>query len=57
MTKLIIQTDTVEGFFDRARKAAQKADRGESFQKSEICSFEDLQEIFMALSKSSRHLK
>jgi len=31
MTQVIIRTDQVEGFFDRARKAAQKVDRGESF--------------------------
>jgi hypothetical protein len=41
MTKVIIRTDKVEGFFDRARKAAQKADRGESFKKSATFSFEE----------------
>lgn len=45
MTKVIIRTDQVEGFFDRARKAAQKGDRGESFKKSATFSFEDPQEI------------
>ncbi len=51
MTKVIIRTDQVEGFFDRARKAAQKADRGESFKKSATFSFEDPQEMFMVLSQ------
>lgn len=45
MTKVIIRTDPVEGFFDLARKAAQKADRGESLKKSVTISFENPQEI------------
>ena len=56
MTKVIIRTDQVEGFFDRARKAAQKADRGESFKKSVTFSFEDPQEMFMVLSQARRRL-
>jgi predicted transcriptional regulator len=52
MTKVIIRTDKVEGFFDRARKAAQKADRGESFKKSATFSFEDPKEMFMVLSEA-----
>jgi predicted transcriptional regulator len=56
MTKVIIRTDKVEGFFDRARKAAQKADRGESFKKSATFSFEDPQEMFMVLSEARRRL-
>jgi hypothetical protein len=55
MTKVIIRTDQVEGFFDRARKAAQKADRGESFKKSATFSFEDPQEMFMVLSRALCH--
>jgi hypothetical protein len=43
-TKLIIRADTVESFFDRARKAAQKADRSEPFNTSTIFSFEDSRE-------------
>ena len=56
MTKVIIRTDKVEGFFDRARKAAQKADRGESFKKSATFSFEDPQEMFTVLSETRRRL-
>ena len=56
MTKVIIRTDKVEGFFDRARKAAQKADRRESFKKSATFSFEDPQEMFMVLSQARRRL-
>lgn len=56
MTKVIIRTDKVEGFFDRARKAAQKVDRGELFKKSATFSFEDPQEMFMVLSEARRRL-
>jgi predicted transcriptional regulator len=56
MTKVIILTNKVEGFFDRARKAAQKADRGESFIKLATFSFEDPQEMFMVLSEARRRL-
>jgi predicted transcriptional regulator len=56
MAKVIIRTDKVGGFFDRARKAAQKADRGESFKKSATFSFEDPQEMFMVLSEARRRL-
>jgi predicted transcriptional regulator len=56
MTKVIIRTDQVEGFFDRARKAAQKADRGESFKRTATFSFEDPQDMFTVLSKSRRRL-
>ena len=56
MTQVIIRTDQVEGFFDRARKAAQKADRGESLKKSATFSFEDPQEMFMVLSQARRRL-
>jgi hypothetical protein len=56
MTKVIIRTDKVEGFFDRVRKAAQKADRDESFKKSATLSFEDPKEMFMFLSEACRRL-
>lgn len=56
MTKMIIRTDKVEGFFTRARKAAQKADRGESFKTMATLSFEDPQEMFKVLSEARRSL-
>ena len=56
MTKVIIRTNKVEGFFDRARKVAQKDDRGESFKKSATFLFEDPQEMFMVLSEARRRL-
>lgn len=56
MTKVIIRTDKVEGFFDRARKSAQKADRSESFKKSATFSFEDPGQMFTVLSEARRRL-
>ena len=51
MAKVSIRIDAVEGFFDRARKAAQKADRGEFFKTSITYSFEDVQELPKAASE------
>lgn len=56
MTKIVVRTDKVDGFFIRAKKAAQKADRGESFKKSITFSFEDPQEMFAVLSEARRRL-
>ena len=56
MTKVIIRADAVERFFDRARKAAQKADCGEPFKKSATFSFEDRKEALKALSEAHWHL-
>jgi hypothetical protein len=53
-TKVIIRADTVESFFDRARKSAQKADRSEPFKTPTISSFEDSREAFKALSEASK---
>jgi hypothetical protein len=54
VTKVIIRADTVQSFFDRARKAAKKADRSEPFKTSTIFSFEDSREAFKALSQASK---
>lgn len=56
MTKLIVRTDSVGGFFERARKSAQKADRGMAFKKSVTFSFEDPKEMFKVLSETRRRL-
>ena len=49
MTKVIIRTGEVIGFFERARKVAQKADSRESISKSETITFEGSQEKDVAL--------
>ena len=50
MAKVIIRTGEVKGFFERARKVAQKADSGESISKSETITFEGPQEKAIVLS-------
>ena len=56
MTKVIIRIDRIEAFFDRARKAAKKADLGESFKESTTFSFEDPQEMFIGISEARKRL-
>jgi predicted transcriptional regulator len=56
MTKIVIRTDDVSGFFDRAKDAARRADRGGAFDGKVTLSFEDPQKMFAVLSKSRRRL-
>ena len=56
MTKIVIRTDDVAGFFSRAKDAAQRADRGEAFEEKLTLSFEDPQQMFTVLSEARRRL-
>ncbi len=56
MTKIVIRTDDVAGFFSRAKEAAQRADRGEAFEGKVTLSFEDPQRMFTVLSGARRRL-
>jgi predicted transcriptional regulator len=56
MTKVVIRTDEIAGFFDRARAAAKRADRGEKFEGKVTLSFEDPQRMFTVLSEGRRRL-
>ena len=56
MTKVVIRTDHVEGFFDRAKDAARRADRGQPFDGKVTLSFEDPQRMFTVLSEARRRL-
>lgn len=56
MTKVVIRTDDVEGFFSRAKDAARKADRGNAFEGTVTLSFEDPQRMFTVLSEARRRL-
>ncbi len=56
MTKVVIRTTDVTEFFDRARTAARKADRGEPFTETVTLSFEDPQRMFTVLSEARRRL-
>jgi len=56
MTKVVIRTDGVAGFFPRAKDAARRADRGEAFEGKVTLCFEDPQRMFSVLSQSRRRL-
>ena len=56
MTKIVIRTDDVAGFFSRAKYAALRADRGEPFKGGITLSFEDPQRMFTVLSEGRRRL-
>ena len=56
MSKVVIRTDDVNGFFERAKDAARRADRGQAFEGKVILSFEDPQRMFTVLSEERRRL-
>ena len=56
MTKVVVRTDDVAGFFARAKDAAQRADRGQAFEGKVTLSFEDPQRMFTVLSGARRRL-
>ena len=56
MTKVVIRTDDVEGFFVRAKDAARRADRGQAFEGKVTLSFEDPQRMFTVLSEARRRI-
>ena len=56
MTKIVVRTDDVAGFFGRAKNAAQRADQGKAFDHQVTLAFEDPQRMFTVLSEARRHL-
>jgi predicted transcriptional regulator len=56
MSKVVIRTDDVAGFFARAKDAARRADRGMPFEGKVTLSFEDPQQMFSVLSEARRRL-
>lgn len=56
MTKVVIRTDDVDGFFTRAKDAARRADRGQAFDGKVTLTFEDPQRMFTVLSAARRRL-
>ncbi|MHB1360666.1 MAG: HVO_A0114 family putative DNA-binding protein [Rhodocyclaceae bacterium] len=56
MTKVVIRTDDVDGFFARAKDAARRADRGRPFDGKITLAFEDPQRMFTVLSDARRRL-
>ena len=49
MTKIVIRTDDVAGFFDRAKDAARRADQGGAFDGKVTLAFEDPQKMLSVL--------
>ena len=56
MTKVVIRTDDVAGFFNRTTYAASRADRGQSFNGKVTLSFVDPQRMFTVMSETRRRL-
>lgn len=56
MSKVIIRTDDVKGFFARAKDAARRADHGQAFEGTVTLAFEDPQRMFTVLSEARRRL-
>ena len=56
MTKVVVRTDDVAGFFARAKDAAHRADEGKAFDGRVTLSFEDPQRMFAVLSEARRRL-
>jgi len=56
MSNVLVQTSDTAAFFDRARTAAQKADRGDFFEEKLTLSFEDPKRMFAVLSEQRRRL-
>ena len=56
MTKIVIRTDGVTGFFARAKDAARRADAGGPFEGTVTLAFEDPQRMFTVLSEARRRL-
>jgi len=56
MTKVVVRTDDLDGFFARAKDAAHRADHGQAFDGKVTISFEDPQRMFTVLSEARRQL-
>ncbi len=56
MPKVIVRTDEVAGFLNRAKDAAHRADQGKPFSGTVTLSFEDPQRMFAVLSQARRRL-
>jgi len=56
MSKVVIRTDDLDGFFSRAKDAARRADQSSRFEEKVTLSFEDPQRMFTVLSETRRRL-
>lgn len=56
MSKVVVRTGDVLGFFERAKQAARRADKGQSMKGTVTLAFEDAQTMFSVLSDARRKL-
>jgi predicted transcriptional regulator len=49
--KIEIRVERVDAFFERGRKSAQAADRGENIRPSRVVAFEDVESLLHVLTK------
>ena len=56
MSKVVVRTDDLDGFFARAKDAARRADQAQKFEEKVTLSFEDPQRMFTVLSETRRRL-
>ncbi len=56
MRKAVVRTGDVSGFFERAKKAAKRADAGQAMEGTVTLAFEDAQTMFTVLSDARRKL-
>ena len=56
MSKVLVRTSDVAGFFERAKQAANRADSGHDLDGTVTLAFEDPQTMFTVLSVARRKL-
>ena len=56
MSKVVVRTDDLDGFFARAKDAARRADQSQQNEEKVNLSFEDPQRMFTVLSQTRRRL-
>ena len=56
MTKIRIQTESIDSFFARAKRVAKRADEGKRIRRQVTLSFEDPQVMLSVLSEARQKL-
>jgi len=56
MSKVVVRTSDASGFFERAKQAARRADKGQPMAGTVTLAFEDAQTMFSVLSDARRKL-
>ncbi len=51
MRRTEIRVESVDGFFDRGRKVAELADRGERIPETRVISFEEVEDLLSVLTE------